>query len=81
MRISVVLPDSLSTELELCRRQERRGISAIVRDALSSYLIEHRRRAGGEALMRAVEEAPMDTDQVRHALGELREERERSDRL
>ncbi len=62
MRISVVLPDSLSSKLELCWRQERR-------------------RAASDALMRAAQEAPMDKDQVRHALHALKEERERSDRI
>lgn len=81
MRISVVIPDGLASELEQCKRQERRAVSTIVREALALYLRETRRRAAGEALRKAAAAAGLDPQGVRRALRELEEERGRSDRL
>ena len=81
MRISVVLPDDLARELEVCKRQERRTVSKIVRSALELYLVQHRRQAAGEALKQAALGSPLDDDGVRRALAELEDERGRSDRI
>jgi metal-responsive CopG/Arc/MetJ family transcriptional regulator len=81
MRISVVLPDDLATDLETCRRQEGRTTSKVVRDALALYLREHRRRAAGNALQRLARANPLSEAGLRRALAELEDERGRSDRL
>ena len=81
MRISVVIPDDLSQDLEQCRRQEGRSTSQIVRDSLTLYLRVHRRQAAGEALKQIAQEFPLAEDQVKKALSELEDERGRSDRL
>ena len=81
MRISVVLPDDLARELELCQRQERRTVSKVVRSALELYLRHHRRKAAGDALKHAAVTTPLDDDGIRRALAELEDERGRSDRI
>ena len=81
MRISVVLPDDLARDLDLCRRQEGLTQSQVVRAALDLYLRQHRRRAAGEALQQVAAENPLDDDGLRRALAELEDERGRSDRL
>ena len=80
MRISVVLQDDLAHNLELCRRQEDRTVSEVVRSALELYLHHHRRRAAGNALTEAALAEPLDDAGVRRALAELEDERGRSDR-
>jgi metal-responsive CopG/Arc/MetJ family transcriptional regulator len=81
MRISVVLPDDLATDLETCRRQEGRTTSRVVRDALVLYLQEHRRRTAGQALQRLAQLNPLNEAGLRRALADLEDERGRSDRL
>jgi metal-responsive CopG/Arc/MetJ family transcriptional regulator len=80
MRISVVLPTDLQAELERCKRQERKTTSAIIREAVSLYLREHRRRSAGEQLLKSVEETRLSSSDVRRALTELERERGCSDR-
>lgn len=77
----MVLPQDLAHELEQCKRQERRTLSTIVRDALDLYLRDHRRRSAGNALKRAALTSPLDEAGVRRALAELEDERGRSDRI
>jgi metal-responsive CopG/Arc/MetJ family transcriptional regulator len=81
MRISVVIPDGLARELDQCKRQQRRAVSTIVRDALTHYLRETRRLAAGEALKQAAARTNLDPQGLKRALDELDEERGRSDRL
>ncbi len=81
MRISVVIPDRLARELEQYKRQEKRAVSTIVREALALYLRETRRRAAGAALKQAAAAAALDPRGLERALRELEEERGRSDRV
>ena len=81
MRISVVLPDTLEKEIDRYKRQHGATTSSVVREALQQYLVEDRRRAAGQALKRAAAKDPLDLERARRALGELRQDRELSDRL
>lgn len=81
MRISVVLPDNLGRELQHCKRDQKKTISVIVRDALALYLRDRRRRSAGEELQNAAAAAALSSEEVRSALAALEIDRDRPDRV
>lgn len=81
MRVSVVLPDDLSRQLEEVRQREQRPLSGIVRDAVADYLNTRQRREAGERLKRVIAKKPLTREQARAALDQLHRERKHSDRI
>lgn len=61
--LTIRLPDSLKTELDMISREEKRGVSDIVRDSLRRYIATERFRSVRRKILPFAEAQGLLTDE------------------